>query len=131
MQMHSNDTNKIIYPELSYQLTGLSFKVQNNLGRYCREKQYADALETLLKENNIQFIREKSLPVEMISNDFTNRVDFDVESKILIDIKAKPFILKEDYYQMQRYLKAANYKLGLVINFRSKYLKPIRIIRID
>ena len=40
----------------------------------------------------------------------------------------KNFITKEDYYQMQRYLKAANLKLGLIVNFRTTYLHPKRIL---
>ena len=50
------------------------------------------------------------------------------EDKIIIDIKAKKFITKEDYYQMQRYLQTANYQLGLIVNFRSVHLKPKRVI---
>lgn len=38
LQMHPNATNtnkgKVLYPELSYQITGLFFKVHNELGRY-------------------------------------------------------------------------------------------------
>jgi hypothetical protein len=40
----------------------------------------------------------------------------------------KEIVTKEDYYQMQRYLKCANLKLGIIINFRDTYLKPKRII---
>ena len=61
----------IIHKELSYKVTGLLFTVHNKLGKYCREKQYGDALEQLLKENNLKFIREKELPVESIENQFT------------------------------------------------------------
>jgi GxxExxY protein len=51
-----------------------------------------------------------------------------VEGKIPVDIKAKKFITKEDYDQMQRYLEAADKKLGLIVNFRMTYVKPKRII---
>ena len=57
-----------------------------------------------------------------------NRVDFLVENAIVIDIKAKKFITKKDYFQMLRYLEAANLQLGIIINFRNTYLKPKRII---
>ncbi len=122
---------EIIYKELSYIISGLLFKVHNNLGRYCREKQYGDALEKLFKEKNVNFEREKELPMEMIDNRYTNKVDFTIDNKILVDLKAKPLILKEDYYQMQKYLQASNYKLGLIVNFRNRYLKPVRVVRLD
>ena len=122
---------KIIHKELSYIITGLLFKIHTELGRYCREKQYGDALEKLLVTENISFEREKELPVDAIDNRFTNKVDFIVEDKVIIELKAKPIVQKEDYYQIQKYLQAGGYKLGLLINFRNKYLKPIRIIRIN
>ncbi len=129
--MNSNDTNKrgIIHKELSYLINGLLFKVHNQLGRYCREKQYADYFETILKENNIKFEREKELSIDKIENQFTNRVDFVINNMLLIDLKAKDLVTKEDYYQMNRYLNASGLDLGLIVNFRNKYLKPIRVIR--
>jgi GxxExxY protein len=57
-----------------------------------------------------------------------NKVDFVVEDKIVVEIKAKRVIEREDYYQVQRYLVAMNKKLGLLVNFRDKYLRPKRIL---
>ena len=124
--MNANDTNKIIYPELSYRINGLLFDVHNALGRHCREKQYADIFETFLKENAISFEREKALPIKDIENQFTNKADFVINNQIVIDFKAKSVVTKEDYYQMNRYLEAIGFKLGMMVNFRNKYLKPIR-----
>ena len=133
--MYANDTNdkegKIIHKELSYKITGLLFDVHNELGRFCREKQYGDRLESLLRESDITFEREKALPVAGIDNNTTNKVDFVLQGKILLDLKAKTVITKADYYQMQRYLKASGLKLGILVNFCTKYLHPIRIIRIN
>ena len=127
--MHANDINKIIHKELSYIINGILFKVHNKLGRFCREKQYGDLFESLLKEFQLVYEREKELPVDKIENQFTNKVDFVINSEILIDLKAKSIVTKEDYYQMNRYLEASSMKLGLIVNFRNKYLKPIRVIR--
>ncbi|MEX0933786.1 MAG: GxxExxY protein [Candidatus Paceibacterota bacterium] len=133
--MNTNNTNKgvdkIIYRELSYKITGICFNVHNTLGRFCREKQYGDALETLLHEKCVSFKREQALPIELVENNFTNKVDFVIDNKIILEIKAKPALLRADYDQTQRYLQAGKYKLGLLINFRNRYVKPIRIIRID
>lgn len=53
--MGANDTNntniKIIYPELSYLITGICFAVHNELGRFSREKQYSDAIEKKAKRD--------------------------------------------------------------------------------
>lgn len=123
------EEEKIIYKDLSYRINGLLFKIHNELGRYCREKQYGDALEKLFREENLNFEREKELPIKMIDNKYTNRVDFIIEDKILLDLKAKSVILKDDYFQMKRYLDASGYRLGLIVNFRNNYLKPVRVLK--
>ena len=86
-------------------------------------------LENLLREAKISFEREKPLPVSGLPNNFTNKVDFDINGQVLIDLKAKPRIAREDYSQMKRYLDASGYELGLIVNFYQKYLKPVRILR--
>ena len=126
--MHANDTNntnKIIYPELSYMLTGICFNVHNDLGRYARERQYGDEIARRLKEAKTPFEREVAV------GGAGNIADFLVDDKIILELKAKRIITKEDYFQTQRYLQALKIKLGLLVNFRDRYLKPIRIVRID
>ncbi len=127
--MRTKTTDKIIYPALSYKLTGLCFEVQGQLGRFCSEKQYTDAFEVLLNKNNLVFQREKFIPIKF-EEKFIQGIfpDFLVENTIVLDLKAKKFITKEDYNQMARYLRLLNKKLGLVVNFRSTYIKPKRIL---
>ena len=132
--MRANDANlegeesKILHKELSYLLVGLCFSVHGTLGRFCRERQYGDALESLLKERGIEYVREKSLPMEGIDNELTNKVDYIIGDKVILDLKAKDVVTKEDYSQMQRYLRAGNCKLGIIVNFRSRHLVPKRVI---
>lgn len=126
MRMMQND---IIYPELSYSITGLLMKSQNDLGRFCREKQYGDIFEILLKENNIKYKRELNTNFKINEKEINgNRIDFIIDDKIVVELKTVPFLTKKDYYQTMRYLKANNLKLGLLVNFRSEYLKPKRIL---
>lgn len=125
--MNTNHTNndKLIFPKLSYVLTGSCFEVHNELGRFAREKQYCNALEEKIKELELPYVRE------FIVKNTGNILDFVIDNKIILEIKAKRAILKEDYYQTQRYLQILNLKLGLLINFRNRYLKSIRVIKID
>lgn len=125
MQMNE----KIIYQELSYEIVGILFKVQNDLGRFCNEKQYCDAIEDYLKKNKIAYKREFILPVSFEGEaNGRNKIDFLIEDKIILECKAKRIVLKDDYYQTMRYLKSLNKKLGMIANFRDKFIKPKRII---
>jgi GxxExxY protein len=50
-----------------------------------------------------------------------------VNDVILIEIKAKPKLTKQDIEQFWHYLKGSNYKLGFLINFGAQ--KGVQIIR--
>ena len=120
---------EIIYKDLSYDINKLLFETHNELGKYCNEKQYGDLLEKKLKENNIKYEREKNIPISFDGEKPNrNRIDFIIEDKIIIELKCRRIIGREEYYQTQRYLKAFGKKLGLIVNFRDKYLKPKRIL---
>ena len=116
--------NKVLYPELSYIINGLLFRVHNVLGRYCREKEYASLFETYLKEKNIDYKREVTIDL----GENINRIDFVINNSIVIEFKAKRFIAREDYFQVKRYLEHPNCSLGIIVNFQSKFLSPKRIL---
>lgn len=120
---------EIIYKELSYTLNGILYDVHNKLGKFCNHNQYCDAIEILLKDKGIKYKREVKIPIKFKGSDLEgNQLDFVIEDSITLDVKAKKYITKQDYIQMQRYLKATNFKLGIVVNFREQSLKPKRII---
>lgn len=124
----TNEDGKILHKELSYQIIGLCFKVHTKLGQFCRERQYGDELEFLCKQSGLEYLREANLQVLVPDSPKGNNADFIIAGKILLELKAKPIITKEDYYQVQRYLQAAHLELGILINFRAKYLYPKRIL---
>jgi GxxExxY protein len=92
--------NKIIYPELSYKINGILFSVHNELGRFCNEKQYGDVIENYLKLFKIKYEREKILPSSFEAKS-RNRIDFLIDDKIILEIKTKRALDREDYYQVK------------------------------
>ena len=116
---------KLLYPELSYCVTGICFSAHNELGPYAREKQYGDSIERFLTEKLVSFQRECAI------GSSGNILDFLIDGKIILEIKAKRILTRDDYEQAQRYLQEAGIRLALLVNFRNKYLKPVRVVKID
>lgn len=120
---------QLIYPELSYRINGILYKTHNQLGRFRTEKDYADYLEKEFSKNNIKYKRELILSLSFDGEKpGRHRIDFLIEEKIILEIKTKRFFTREDYYQIKRYLSVFKKKLGLLVNFRSKFLKIKRVL---
>ncbi|TSC70418.1 MAG: hypothetical protein CEO12_352 [Parcubacteria group bacterium Gr01-1014_46] len=124
MATNRNTSEKVIYPQLSYVITGILFSVHNELGQFAREKQYCDLIETKLKESNVKYKRELR-----IGNN-GNTLDFLIENKIVLETKSTRRLVEDHFRQIQNYLQQTLLDLGILVNFRYKYIKPIRIIRI-
>lgn len=112
----------LLYEDLTYEIRGILFEVHNELGRFAKEKQFADLVETKVIAKEWPYSREQRI------SDTGNITDFIIQDKIIIEIKSKPFLLKVDYYQLQRYLQATQIKLGILVNFREQYLNPKRVL---
>lgn len=125
MNTNKSDNPELIYPELSYEITGICFSAHNALGQYAREKQYGDVVEGKLKEKNIPYKRELAI------SSSGNIVDFLIDGKIILELKSVRILTRDIYEQVQRYLQESNMRLGLLVNFRNKYIKPVRIVKID
>ncbi|HRY60189.1 MAG TPA: GxxExxY protein [Patescibacteria group bacterium] len=119
----------LIEGDLSYKIIGLCMKVHSELGKSYKEKYYQKALEISFKKNSINFVREIKFDLgfedEKIGMSY---LDFLVESKIVVELKVKPFINKVDIKQVLSYLKTTDIKLGLIINFGKDSLEYKRIL---
>ena len=112
------------HTDITKEVIGASFKVPNTLGNGFQEVIYQRALAIELKNVQMTFIREFEMPIfycaEMIG---TRRVDFLIENKISVELKA--IIKLEDVHLAQaiNYLEAYNLEIGLLINVGSKRLE--------
>jgi len=119
----------IIHRDLSYQINGILFATHNELGKYTSEHQVCDFIESKIKEFGISYKRELVLSSINIEEEYgRHRVDFLIDNKIVLEIKCKRFLVKNDYYQLRRYLQILNLSLGILVNFREDRLHPKRIL---
>ena len=117
--------SKVLHADLSYKLVGLCFDIHNELGQFAREKQYAHLLEQRLKATGMDYRRELRI------GDTGNIIDFLIEDKIVLELKTTRLINRTHYRQLQNYLEHSKIRLGILVNFSDKYLRPKRVLRAD
>ena len=125
--MHTNEKYK--HSELTSKIIGCAIEVHKHLGNGFQEVIYQRALEIEFRLQGINAQREFVMPLTYKSEDIgTRRVDFFVEEKIMVEIKA--IIQLEDVHLAQaiNYLEAYNLEIGLLINFGSKSLHFKRVM---
>lgn len=120
---------KIVQKELSYKIVGFLFEVHRQLGNRYKEKYYQRALEIEFKKNNIFFKREFQVDLKYNDENIGKYfIDFLIEGKVVLEIKAVPRFRPVDFKQVMAYLKANNLELGIIANFRPESLEYKRIL---
>jgi GxxExxY protein len=118
----------VVYPELSYKLMGIAFEIHNILGPGFSENIYEAAFIKELLNRQIPFEQQKQIEVcykgEIIG---VYRLDLLIDNKIVIELKAVNGLNDLFTKQLISYLKASNYRLGILMNFGSKRLEHFRI----
>jgi len=109
----------IIYKEDSYKLKGAFFEVYKEKGCGFLEDVYQECLEIEFELQGIEFVDQYPLKLEYKKRPLRKKYipDFICFGKIIVEIKAVKEITDEHRAQLQNYLKATGYKLGLLINF--------------
>ena len=116
------------YSELTSKIIGCAMNVHKTLGNGFQEVIYQRALAMEFETNGIAFEREREMPIFYKDQHIgTRRVDFLVENKISLELKA--IIKLEDVHLAQaiNYLEAYNVEIGLLINFGAKSLEFKRV----
>ena len=120
---------KLVYPELSYKLIGLAFKVYNQLGYGYQEKYYQRAYKRELEKESIKFEKEREVKInydgECIGKYF---LDFIVENKVVIELKVATEFRYKYIRQVLEYLSETNKKLAIIIYFAKEGVRYRRII---
>jgi GxxExxY protein len=110
---------ELIYKEEFYKIIGIAMDVHRNLGRGFLEIVYKDALEYEFRQQNITYSREKEFEIDYKAIILPHKyyADFVVYDKIILEVKAVNGIIDDFIKQTLNYIKTANFKLGILINF--------------
>ncbi len=110
---------EIIYKDECYQINGACFEVYKEKGCGFLEDVYQECLEIEFEMQKIPFEAQHPLKLSYKGRPLKKKYvpDFICFGKIIVEIKAVKSITDEHRAQVQNYLKATGYKLGLIINF--------------
>ncbi len=118
----------MLYREITEKIIAAAMQVHKNLGNGFQEVIYQRALAIEFPLMKLGFEREKEMAIYYRGEQIgTRRVDFFVENKIMVELKA--VIQLEDVHLSQaiNYLEAYNMEVGLLINFGAKSLEFKRV----
>ena len=114
-------TNRLIYSEESYAIIGAAMDVYYRLGCGFLEPVYQEALSIEFEIREIPFVAQAKLPIKY--KDYVlkkkYRADFVCFEKIIVELKSASSLTPVDWAQVMNYLKASQFRAGLLFNFGS------------
>lgn len=121
-------TTQLLYQEESFLIRGACFAVYKQFRNTQKESVYQRSLAEDLKSKGLTAEREKQLAVYYLGKKVgVYTPDLVINNSIIIELKAKPFLHKNDMQQFWYYLKNSKFLLGFLINFGEP--DGVRIIR--
>jgi len=110
--------SELKYKELTEKIIGAAMKVHSTLGNGFPEVIYQRALAIQLEEENVPFQKECSMAIYYNGQKIGDRrVDFLVEKKICVELKAMAVLEPLHFAQARNYLEAFNLEVALLLNF--------------
>ena len=120
----------IIYKEESYKIIGACMKVHSNLGSGFLEAVYQEALEDEFLSQGIPFEKQVKLRIyydgKLLKKFY--KADFVCYDKIIVEIKSAQLLHQDQSKQTLNYVKATQYKLGILVNFGQSSLVYKRLV---
>ena len=110
---------------LTGQIIGAAIEVHRNLGPGLLESVYEECLCYELENKGFSFERQKCIPMnykgKLLNSNL--RLDLVVNNEIIVELKSVKRLEQIHEAQLLTYLKLANIKFGLLINFNVSILK--------
>lgn len=111
--------------EISERIIGCCIRVHRALGPGLLEKAYEECLAAEMDAEGLRYERQKMVPLiygnRRIARSY--KVDFLVESKVVVELKALNSVPSVACHQVLTYLRLLDKRLGLLINFHVTMLK--------
>lgn len=109
----------IIFDKEGYLINGACFEVYKEKGCGFLEDVYQECLEIEFELQEIPFEAQYPLKLKYKGRSLRKKYvpDFICFEKIIVEIKAVQEIANEHRAQVQNYLKATGYKLGIIADF--------------
>jgi GxxExxY protein len=110
---------------ISNDIISCSINIHRLFGPGLLESAYKEFLVYDLSEMGYYVEKEKPMPViyKEVKLNLGYRMDIVVEEKVVIEVKRVEQISDVHVAQLLTYMKLGDYKLGLILNFKSKLLK--------
>lgn len=116
--MYNRTMGKLLYEDESYIIRGVCFNIYKKFRNTQKESIYQKALLEEIRSKGLDVEREKQLPVYHLGKKVGVYIpDLVVDRAIIIELKVKPFLHKEDIRQFWYYLKNSEFRLGFLVNF--------------
>ncbi|GAB3498813.1 GxxExxY protein [Spirosoma knui] len=117
------------YSDITAKVIGCAMEVHRVLGSGFQEVIYQRALAVELEQCGLDFAREYDMPIFYKGVAVGGRrVDFYVENKIAVELKALKELEDIHLAQAINYLEAYNLEIGLLINFGGLKLEFKRLL---
>ena len=109
----------LILKDEVYAVVGAAMEVQRVLGRGFLEGVYQDAMQLELTAQGVPFEAEKPIDVEYKGQCLTHRYYADLVcfGQVIVELKALSRLSGNEEAQVLNYLKATDFKVGVLINF--------------
>lgn len=121
--------SKFKYSDITEKIIGCAMKVHSTLGSGYQEYIYQRALAIEFGKAELNYRMEYDIPLHYDGIKIGTRiVDFLVDNKITVELKAVSRLESVHLAQALNYLEAHNLEIGLLINFGSKSLQFKRLI---
>lgn len=116
------------HKEITEKIIGAAMRVHAALGNGFQEVIYQRALAIEFRGLQISFEREFNMKIYYLGEEIgIRRVDFFVEGKVMVELKAVIRLENVHLAQAKNYLEAYNLEVGLLLNFGAISLEIKRL----